>query len=54
MLDLSYIKGSEYKKKKEEDLEILKLHMRMALYGAQSLTRKERGKLRQRGLLPSR
>ena len=54
MLDMSYIKGSEYKKKKEEDIAVLKLHMRLTLYGAASLTRKERAKLRQRGILPSR
>ena len=46
MLDMSYIKGSEYKKKKEEDIAVLKLHMRLTLYGAASLTRKERAKLR--------
>ena len=43
---MSYIKGSEYKKKKEEDIAVLKLHMRLTLYGAASLTRKERAKLR--------
>ena len=54
VLDLSAIKGGEYKAKKALELELLKLKMRMQLYGAQSLTKKERAKLRKAGIIPKR
>ena len=53
VLDQSVIKSGEYKQKKELELDLLKLKIRMQLYGLKSLNTKERRKLRKYGMIPS-